>query len=169
MATSTAKTVSQYLASLPADRRAAIARVRGVVNANIPAGFQECMQYGMISWVVPLSRCPDTYNGQPLGIVSLAAQKNYNALYLMSVYGDPKLEAWFRKAFAAAGKKLDMGKSCVRFKTLDALPLDVIGQTVGKVSVDELIRRATAVGAAKKSTKRTPARSARTTRGKQRR
>jgi len=99
------------------------------------------MQYGMIGWYVPLDRFPETYNGQPIGVAALAAQKNYNALYLMGVYGDKKLETWFKKQFTATGKKLDMGKSCVRFKTLDALPLDVIGQTIAKVSVDDLIAK----------------------------
>jgi hypothetical protein len=141
VATSTAKTVAQYLKALSADRRAAISAVRDTVNANLPDGFEEGMQYGMIGWYVPLDRFPETYNGQPIGVAALAAQKNYNALYLMGVYGDKKLETWFKKQFTATGKKLDMGKSCVRFKTLDALPLDVIGQTIAKVSVDDLIAK----------------------------
>lgn len=134
-----AKTVEDYLARLPADRRDAIAKLRGVVNANLPAGYEEGVQYGMISWYVPLSRFPETYNGQPLAVASLASQKSYMALYLMSVYGHQELAAWFRDAFAKAGKKLDMGKSCVRFKTLDALPLDVIGETIRRVPVDAFL------------------------------
>ena len=134
-----ATTVEAYLAQLPADRRDAIAKVRDVVNANLPAGFEEGIQYGMIGWYVPLSRYPETYNGQPLGIAGLASQKNYMALYLMAVHGDPAIAAWFRGAFAAAGKKLDMGKSCVRFKTVDALPLDVIGETIRRVSIDAFL------------------------------
>jgi hypothetical protein len=130
-----ATTVEAYLERLPADRREAIAKVREVVNANLPAGFEEGLQYGMISWYVPLSRFPEPYNGQPLAVASLASQKGHMALYLVSVYGDPKLDAWFRGAFAKAGKKLDMGKSCVRFKALDALPLDVIGETIRRVPV----------------------------------
>jgi uncharacterized protein YdhG (YjbR/CyaY superfamily) len=139
MESSNRTTVDAYLASLPADRRAAIAAVREVVNANLPEGYEESMQYGMISWIVPLSVKPDTYNKQPLVIASLASQKNHMALYLVGVYGDTKIETWFRKAFAAAGKRLDMGKSCVRFKTLDALPLPVIGEVIEKVPPATLI------------------------------
>jgi cell division septation protein DedD len=141
MPRSPAATVDAYLASLPEDRRAAIAAVRAVINANLPDGYREGMQFGMIGWCVPLARFPDTYNGQPLGLAALASQKQYMALYLMSVYGDRELETWFRDAFAAAGKQLDMGKSCVRFKTLDALPLDVIGQTIAKVPVDAYLAK----------------------------
>ncbi len=139
MVTSKATTIDEYLASLPGDRRAAIAAVRDVVNANLPQGYEETMQYGMISWVIPLATKPDTYNKQPLAIASLAAQKNHMALYLLGVYGNPRIETWFRKAFAMANKKLDMGKSCVRFSTLDALPLDVIGEVITKVPPSELI------------------------------
>ncbi len=136
-----APTIEGYLASLPADRRDAISRVREVVNANLPAGFEEGMQYGMIGWYVPLARYPETYNGQPLAVASLGSQKNHMAIYLTSVYGDPTLDKWFRDAFAAAGKRLDMGKSCVRFKQLDALPLDVIGEAIRKVSVEQFLAR----------------------------
>src|SRR5690606_17618842 len=101
--------------------------------------FEEGMQYGMIGWYVPRSRYPETYNGQPLGIAALASQKSYMALYLMSVYGRPEMDAWFRGAFAKAGKKLDMGKSCVRFKSIDALPLDVIGETIRRVPLDAFL------------------------------
>jgi hypothetical protein len=139
MVSSAATTVTKYLASLPADRRAAIQKVRAVINANLPAGYEEGMQYGMIGWHVPLSRYPDTYNGQPLGVAALASQKGYMALYLTCVYGDPALATWFRTAWAASGKKLDMGKSCVRFKTLDALPLEVIAETIARVDVTSFL------------------------------
>ena len=139
MASSTARTPEQYLAELPIERRDAIARVREVVNAKLPRGYEETMQYGMISWIVPTSRLAASYNGQPLAIASLASQKGYMALYLMTVYGDAKLATWFRDAYAKSGKKLDMGKSCIRFKTLDALPLDVIGAAVSKVPVDKYL------------------------------
>jgi hypothetical protein len=139
MASSNAKTVDEYLASLPGDRRTAISAVRDTVNANLPQGYEEAMQYGMISWVIPLAVKPDTYNKQPLAIASLASQKGYMALYLLGVYGNKRVETWFRKAFSMAGKKLDMGKSCVRFKTLDALPLPVIGDVITKVPALELI------------------------------
>src|SRR5688572_14800674 len=136
-----ATSVEQYLNHLPADRREAIQQVRATVNANLPAGYEEGIQYGVIGWYVPLKDYPDTYNGQPLGIAALASQKHHMALYLNAVYGDPAIETWFRKAFAAAGKKLDMGKSCVRFKTLDALPLDVVGETIARIPVDRFLAR----------------------------
>jgi uncharacterized protein YdhG (YjbR/CyaY superfamily) len=139
MDSSKATTVAQYLASLPPDRRAAMTSVRATVNASLPGGFVEGIQYGMISWVVPLERYPDTYNKQALAVASLASQKGHMALYLMGVYGRPDVDRWFRGAFAAAGKKLDTGKSCVRFKTLDALPLEVVGQAIAKISVADFI------------------------------
>ena len=134
-----AKTVDEYLARLPADRRAAISKIREVINANLPKGYVEAMQYGMPAWIIPSARYPKTYNDQPLYIAGLASQKSHMALYLMGVYGHPTTEARFREAFAAAGKKLDMGKSCVRFKKLDDLPLEVIGETIASLSVDEYI------------------------------
>jgi uncharacterized protein YdhG (YjbR/CyaY superfamily) len=132
-------TVDDYVASLPPDRRDAIATVRKVVKQNLPAGFEEGVQFRMISWYVPLAKYPDTYNGQPLMLASLAAQKGYNAIYLLSVYGDPALQKWFVDAYKRSGKKLDMGKSCVRFKTLEDLPLDVVGEAIAKVSYDDFI------------------------------
>jgi hypothetical protein len=156
MASSTASTIDQYLASLPEDRRAAIARVRGVVNARLPRGYEETVQYGMISWIVPSSRLAETYNGQPLALACLGSQKQYMTLYLMTVYGDPQLATWFKSAYKASGKKLDMGKSCVRFKALDALPLDVIGDAISKVSVDAYVARYHASRA--RSVKQKPAR-----------
>jgi hypothetical protein len=153
-----ATTVDEYLANLPADRRAALERVRETVNANLPSGYEEGIGWGTITWSVPLSRYPDTYNKQPLCLAALASQKNYMALYLMTVYGDTKLSAWFKKAFADAGKKLDMGKSCVRFKTLDDLPLDVIGEVIGKVELDRYVEIAKAVRAGTKTAKAKAAR-----------
>ena len=111
---SNATTVEDYLATLPDDRRTAITTVRDLVNEHLPDGYRESMAFGMITWSVPLERLPDTYNGQPLGYIALASQKNYMTLYLMSAYGDE--ETWFREEYAKSGKKLDMGKSCVRFK-----------------------------------------------------
>ena len=139
MVSSKATTPAKYLAQLPADRRAVISAVRDVVNANLPDGYVEGMLFGMLGWYVPLERYPNTYNGQPIGTAALAAQKNYNALYLMGVYSDGKTEAWFRDGFAKAGKKLDMGKSCVRFKQLDDLPLDVIGEAIARLPAEKLI------------------------------
>lgn len=134
-----ADTVEDYLAELPDDRRPAIEAVRDVVNANLPDGFEERMQYGMISWVVPLERYPDTYNGQALAVASLANQKRHMALYLMGVYGDEGSRDRLRARWAETGLKLDMGKSCVRFRRLDELALDVVGEAVARTSVGDLI------------------------------
>ena len=139
MVKSDAVTVEEYLASLPDDRREAIGAVRRVVLENLPPGYEECMAFGMIAWVVPLSRYPDTYNKQPLSLASLASQKRHLALYLNSVYSDEDTREWFTSTCAASGKRLDMGKSCVRFKRLDDLPLDVVGQAIARTSVDDFL------------------------------
>ena len=139
MVQSKATTVAQYLKELPDDRRKAISAVRKVILENLPAGFEEAMTWGMICYQVPLKRYPDTYNGQPLAIAALASQKQYMSVYLMSVYGNQDHHAWFREEFKKAGKKLDMGKSCVRFKTLDDLPLQVIGQAIARVPLKKYL------------------------------
>jgi hypothetical protein len=139
MARSNAATVQEYLDELPEDRRSVIAAVRDVILQNLPDGYKECLSFGMIGYVLPLERYPDTYNGQPLSYAGLAAQKNYYALYLTCAYMDPEKEAWLRDAFQKAGKKLDMGKSCVRFKKLQDLPLDVIGQAVASTASEDFI------------------------------
>lgn len=131
--------VADYLASLPPERRAVVAKVRDLVNANLPAGYAETMAFGMIGWGVPLSRYPDTYNRQPLGYVALAAQKNGYSLYLMGVYAIAEQERKLRAAAATAGKKLDMGKSCLRFKKPEDLPLEAIGELIADVGVDAYI------------------------------
>jgi hypothetical protein len=131
--------VQAFLDKLPADRREALSQVRATINSKLPKGYEEAFQYNGISWIVPTSRLAETYNGQPLALATLASQKNYMALYLMCVYGDSKLRTWFEGAFKKAGKKLDMGKSCVRFKTIDALPLAVIGEAIAKVPVDKYV------------------------------
>ena len=141
MVQSKASTPEEYLAELPEDRRQVVAAVREVVLENLPDGYEESMNWGMLSYEIPLSRYPDTYNKQPLGYAALAAQKNYFSLYLMSVYADSQEETTLRDAFEAAGKKLDMGKSCVRFKKLDDVPLDVIGQVIAATPVDVHIER----------------------------
>ena len=141
---SSAKTVNEYLRSLPDDRREAISAVREVILAHLPKGFEECMSYGMIGYVVPHRIYPAGYRCDPklpLPYANLGSQKNHMALYLMCVYGDKATEQWFRKAWQAAGKKLDMGKSCVRFKKLEDVSLEVIGQVIARVPVDEYIRR----------------------------
>jgi hypothetical protein len=137
---SDATTPAAYIAEMPEGRRKAISAVRKVIRANIPKGFQEMMDFGMIVWAIPLTRYPDTYNGHPLGIVALANQKNYMALYLFGEYADDKERAWFEKSWKAAGKKLDMGKSCLRFKKVDDVALDVIAEAVSRVSVEDHIK-----------------------------
>ena len=136
---SDAATVEEYLAGLPEDRREAIEAVRRVVLENLPDGYEECMSSGMIFWVVPLSRYPDTYNKLPLGLAALASQKRHMALYLNNVYSDAQTRDWFTSAYAATGKRLDMGKSCLRFRRLHDLPLDVIGQAIARTSVDDFL------------------------------
>src|SRR5205823_6031713 len=142
--TSNATTVDEYLAELPGDRRAAVSAVREVILANLPEGYEETMQYGMIGYVVPHRLYPAGYHcdpKQPLTFASLGSQKNHMALYLMCAYGDGATAEWFRAAYAASGKKLDMGKACVRFKKLDDLPLDVIGQAIARVPAKTFIER----------------------------
>ena len=140
MVSSKAATVEEYLAELPDDRREAIATVRRLILEHLPEGYVEGMNWGMIVYEIPLERYPDTYNKQPLGVVALASQKNYMSLYLWgpdtwAKHGD------FRRRWAETGKKLDMGKSCVRFRKLDDLPLDVIGRTIAATPPEELIRQ----------------------------
>lgn len=139
MVSSAAITVEAYLAELPPERREVIASLRDFVNAHLPAGYREAMTYGMIGWCVPLARYPDTYNKQPLAYAALAAQKNNYSLYLMCVYEDDQRERDLRAAAAAQGKTLDMGKSCIRFKRIDQLPLDAIGALIASLSVDQFI------------------------------
>jgi Domain of unknown function (DU1801) len=138
---SSAKTPAQYLASLPADRRSAIAAVRKVVKRHMPKGFKEVMNWGMITWQVPFSRFPKakSYNGQPLCYVSLAAQKNYSTLYLMGAYVNPGALRELKAAFAKAGKKFDMGRSCLHFKRAEDLELEAVGKLIASVSMDRWI------------------------------
>ncbi len=139
MVWSSAQTVEEYLAELAPDRREAINAVRKVILDNLPTGYEEMMQFGMIGYVIPLERYPVTYNKQALQYAALASQKHYMSVYLMNVYGDPDSEQWFAEQYRASGKKLDMGKSCVRFKKLDDLPLDLIGRAIARTPVDAYI------------------------------
>lgn len=150
---SKAATVAEYLSHLAPDRAEAIGAVRDVVLAHLPEGYQEGMAYGMIGYSVPHSIYPKGYHCDPkvaLPFASLASQKNHMALYLCTVYSDPQQDDWFRTEFLRAGKKLDMGKSCVRFKRVSDLPLDVIGQAIARVSVADYVARYEAVLAALK-------------------
>ena len=142
MVQSKATTVKDYLAELPDERRAALQAVREVILENLDHEFEEGMQYGMIGYYVPHSVYPPGYHcdpRQPLTFAGLASQKNHMALYLMCVYGDQNQRTWFETEWKKAGKKLDMGKSCVRFKKLDDLALGVIGETIGRVTARKYI------------------------------
>ena len=136
---SKAKTVAQYLKELPEDRRATLQAVIDVVRANLDPRFAEGMGYGMIGWFVPHTVFPLGYHcapAQPLPYAGLAAQKQHCSLYLMTAYAEGTVgEAWIKKAWPK-GKKLDMGKSCIRFKTVDDLALDVVGEAIRRVDVD---------------------------------
>jgi hypothetical protein len=135
-------TVQQYIADLPEDRRAAIQAVRAVILENLDKGYEEGMQYGMIGYYVPHRVFPAGYHcdpRQPLPFAALGSQKNYMSLYLMGVYGDEGHQAWFREAWAKTGKKLDMGKACVRFKKLADLSLEVIGEVIRRVPANKYI------------------------------
>lgn len=135
-------TPATYLASLPPERRKVIAAVRAVVRKHLPKGYVETMDWGMLAYEIPLSRYPDTYNGKPLCYLGLAAQKRNYALYLTSTGSDESLMKQLAAAYRAAGRKLDMGKCCLRFKTLEELPLDVIGEMVASTPVARLIELA---------------------------
>ncbi len=136
---SDATTVEEYLSELEPARRETVSAVRQVILDNLPPGYEETMQYGMVSYVVPLNVLADTYNGQPLMYVALASQKRYTSLYLTNVYGDESVEMWFRESYLATGKKLNMGKSCVRFSKLDDLPLELVGEVVARTPVQEFV------------------------------
>jgi hypothetical protein len=166
---SKANTVNEYLADLPVERREALQAIREVILKNLPNGYEEGMQYGMIGYYVPHSVYPPGYHcdpKQPLPFGGLASQKNHMSMYLMCVYGDPEEQAWFRDAWTKAGKKLDMGKSCVRFKSIDDVPLNVVGEAFRRVpprkfiefyesSVKTAGKRPTPSRSAKKTTRKT--------------
>jgi len=139
MVSSAATSVTDYLAELTLERRKIVEAVRKTVRKKLPKGYVESMQYGMITYSVPLKRYPETYNKQPLGYVSIAAQKNHYAVYLMGIYGDDRLREWFESEYRKTGKRMDVGKSCVRFKELDDLPLDLIGEAVASLPVEDFI------------------------------
>lgn len=140
---SKANTVIQYLAELPAERQAAVTKLRKVILKNLPNGFKEGMSYGMLGYFVPHSIYPKGYNCNPqlpLPFINLASQKNSITLYHMGIYGDPKLKKWFEEAYAkTVVAKLDMGGSCIRFKKPENIPYDLIGELCSKVTVAQWI------------------------------
>lgn len=155
---SDATTVEDYLAELPDDRRAVLEVVRQTILRHLPEGLIESMAWGMISYVVPLEVFPDTYNGEPLVHTALANQKQHMSIYLHAIYGDDRVREEFEEAYRATGKRYDVGKSCVRFRRLDDLPLDVVGEAVSSTSVEELIAQHKRAMGARRSRprKRTP-------------
>ena len=140
MVGSKAATPEAYIAELPTELADLISSVRQLVNANLPDGYVERMNWGMISWELPLERYPETYNKQPLVYAGLAAQKNHNSLYLNCIYASDERTRRLEEGYAASGKKLDMGKSCIRFKRADDLALDVLAEAIRSVPVDAFIR-----------------------------
>ena len=141
--TSTLFTTEAYVASLPADRIAVVQKIQKVLLTSLPEGFVECMNYGMIGYVVPHSLYPAGYHCDPklpLPFIGLASQKNFIALYHMGIYADPILLAWFQSAYAKACKtKLDMGKSCIRFKKMEDIPFKLLGELASKMSPTDWI------------------------------
>ena len=136
---SDAKSVEEYLSSLPSERRLAIEAVRDVILANLPIGLEEEMNWGMITYQVPLERYPDTYNKKPLMYAGLASQKNHMAVYLTGIYMSDDARVDFEAAYKATGKRYDVGQSCVRFRKIDDLPLELIGETIAAYEVDDFI------------------------------
>lgn len=139
MARSTATTVEQYLAELPPERAAVVRMVRDTILARLPDGYEETMNWGMISYEIPLERYPDTYNGQPLGVLALAAQARHYALYLNAAYTSSELMEQLRTAYERADIKFDMGKSCLRFRNLAGIDLDAVGDIVASVPPERYI------------------------------
>lgn len=131
---SNVKTPAQYIASLPAERAETLTTVRGLVNRYIPRGYEECLVWGTIGWVVPLSRYPETHNKQPICYVALSSQKNYCSLYLMAAAWSARHLEQLKTVFQDAGKKLDMGECCVHFESPDDLPLEAIGKLISTIS-----------------------------------
>jgi hypothetical protein len=139
MATSNATTVTQYLRELPPDRRKVIVAVRKTVLDHLPDGYEEAMNWGMITYQVPFTLHPRTYNGQPLMYAALAAQKNYFVLHLMGVYGSKAQLQELTAAYKQAGKTMDMGKGCLRFKSLDDLPLETVGRVIAALPATDFV------------------------------
>ncbi len=141
---SKAETVKEYLESVPEERQKQFKRLRSVIKKNLPKGYKECISYGMIGYVVPHKLYPDGYHCKPelpLPFVNLASQKNFVAVYHSGIYADPKLMKWFTTEFSKhSDRKLDMGKSCIRFKKVDEIPMDLIGELMTKMTVEDWIK-----------------------------
>lgn len=149
MMKSTASTISDYLADMPPERQTAIGKVRETILKNLPKGYEEAINFGMITYQVPLDIYPDTYNKKPLMYAALANQKNHMAVYLTGIYMDEELYQGFEEKYRETGKRYDVGKSCVRFRKLDDLPLDLIGESIAAIGMDEFIERTKGLSARK--------------------
>ena len=137
---SKANSIEQYLNEFPEDRKESLSKVRETIIENLPTGYDEVMNWGMITYEVPLEIFPDTYNGKPLMYAALASQKNHMSVYLMGCYMSPDIRKKFENAYKQSGKKFDAGKSCIRFKKVEDLPLELIGKTIGLMSVEQFIK-----------------------------
>ncbi len=140
MVKSKAASVDEYVGEQPEEKRKTLSKVRKLVLGNLPKGYHETMNWGMITYEIPLEKYPDTYNGKPLGYVAIASQKNYFALYLMSVYQSPGQLELLKEGFEKEGKKLDMGKSCLRFKSFGDLPQKVLGKIIASTPPAKYIK-----------------------------
>ena len=136
---SEAKIVTDYIDDLPTDRKLAISKVRNIILSNLPKGIEEVMNWGMISYQIPIKTYPNTYNGQPLMYAALASQKNHMAVYLSGIYSDEKLRNKFIEDYQLTGKKSDLGKSCVRFRKIEDIPLELIGSAISALDVNSFI------------------------------
>jgi hypothetical protein len=139
MVSSAANTVAEYLSQLDEPRKSEIESLLELIRKNIPAGYDECMRWGMISFEVPMEVSGPTYNKQPLNYVALASQKNYISIYLLSIYSSVAHAAEFESRWAKSGKKLNMGKACVRLKNLEQADLETIAWAVGLASPTEYV------------------------------
>lgn len=150
---SKAATVNEYLQELSPERREQIEAVRGVILENLPEGYEEVINWGMIAYQVPLEVYPDTYNKKPLMYAALASQKNHMAVYLTGIYMDDKAREEFEAAYRATGKRYDVGKSCVRFRKLENLPLPLIGESIAAMPMDAYVERVKGVHSPRKAKK----------------
>lgn len=148
---SDANTVKEYLNELSPERKEAVETVRDVILKNLPDGYEEAINWGMITYQVPLEVYPDTYNGKPLMYAALANQKNHISVYLTGIYADKEKREEFEKAYKATGKRYDVGKSCVRFRKLDDLPLDVLADAISAFEMDDFIETVKQAGSTRKA------------------
>lgn len=138
-----AKTIEEYLSQLPIERQQALEQLRSVIKRNLPQGFEETLSYGMIGYVIPHSIYPEGYHckpKEPLPFLSIGSQKNFIGVYHMGIYAFPEVHDWFVQEYPKYVKtKLDMGKSCIRFKKMETIPYELIGELCKKITVDQYI------------------------------